>query len=90
VGRQIHDSLVRRDEATGEISPCLADEWEQVDELTYRFHIRDDVYFHNGDKLTTEDILYNFERLATMPATKSKWTSLTGKTVRPWMTTLWR
>ena len=76
VGRQIHDSLVRRDEATGEISPCLADEWEQVDELAYRFHIRDDVYFHNGDKLTTEDILYNFERLATMPATQSKWTSL--------------
>ena len=34
VGRQIHDSLVRRNEATGEISPCLADEWEQVDELT--------------------------------------------------------
>lgn len=76
VGRQIHDTLVTRDEATGEYFPCLSDEWEQVDDLTYRFHIRDDVYFHNGDKLTADDIVYNFECLATMPATQSKWTSL--------------
>lgn len=76
VGRQIHDTLIKRDEATGEITPSLATDWEQKDELTWVFHIRDDVYFHNGDKLTAEDIAYNFIRVATLPATKSKWTSI--------------
>lgn len=76
VSRQIHDTLVVRNEQTDEYSPCLADTWEQKDELTWIFHIRDDVYFHNGDKLTPEDIVYNFERIATLPATKSRWTSL--------------
>lgn len=76
VGRQIHDTLVKRDEATDEILPCLATEWEKKDDLTYVFHIRDDVYFHNGDKLTADDIVYNFVRNATMPSTKSRWSSI--------------
>ena len=32
----------------------LADEWEQVDDTTYRFHIRQGVKFSNGTELTPE------------------------------------
>ena len=30
--------------------------------VSYYFPIRDDVYFHNGDKLTPEDVEYTYER----------------------------
>ena len=37
-----------------EIVGQLADEWEQVDDTTYRFHIRQGVKFSNGTELTPE------------------------------------
>ena len=51
------DSLVYM-ELDGSISPMLANSWETDDYQTWIFHLRDDVYFHNGDKLTAEDIVY--------------------------------
>ncbi|MBP5402850.1 MAG: hypothetical protein J6Y36_06800 [Treponema sp.] len=49
----------------GKIKPCLAKEYSvSVDGLIYSFTIRDDVYFHNGQKLTTEDVLYTYQNLA--------------------------
>ena len=47
----------------GNIQPGIATSWEQVDDLTFHFTIRDDVYFHNGDKLTAEDVAYSIQRL---------------------------
>ena len=48
---QIFETLVTKDEE-GNIVPCLAESWEQIDDHTVRFTLRDDVYFHNGEKLT--------------------------------------
>ena len=39
------------------------------DGLEYLFTLRDDVYFHNGDKLTMDDVLYSIECFRTAPAT---------------------
>lgn len=64
---QIYDGLVRQDNVTGEIVPSLAESWEQVDEYTMRFHLRDDVYFHDGSKFTAEDVKFTFDRGAVAP-----------------------
>lgn len=41
----------------------LADEWDvSDDQLTYTFHIRDGVTFHDGTPLSLEDIVYTIEQ----------------------------
>lgn len=65
VNVQIYDGLVRQDNETGEIVPSLAKSWEYVDDYTIRFHLRDDVYFHDGSKMTAEDVKFTFDRGAT-------------------------
>ena len=67
VNVQIYDGLVRQDNETGEIVPSLATSWEYVDDYTIRFHLRDDVYFHDGSKLTAEDVKFTFDRGAVAP-----------------------
>jgi peptide/nickel transport system substrate-binding protein len=48
----------------GSLLPGLAEEYEVSDDgLTYTFHLREGVTFHNGDPLTAEDVKYTFERL---------------------------
>ena len=64
----IYDTLIRFNENM-EIEPCIATEWEQIDDTHFRFKLRDDVYFHNGDKLTAEDVLYTFQQNSVAPAT---------------------
>ena len=62
VTANLYDTLVWINDA-GEIEPMLAKTWEiSSDGLVYTFHLRDDVVFHNGDKLTAEDIKYTFDR----------------------------
>ncbi len=51
-----------------EVIPELATSWEQPDDVTYIFHLRDNVTFHNGRKMTAEDVKYSFERVLTPDA----------------------
>lgn len=68
--RQVYDTLLVKDDTTGEIKANLATDWEWVDELTLHMTLRDDVYFHNGDKMTAEDVIFTLRRCATgTPAT---------------------
>lgn len=47
----------------GEILPALAESWEiSEDGLTYTFSLQDGVTFHDGTKLTAEDVVFSFER----------------------------
>ena len=62
----IYDRLVEKN-ADGEIVPSLAESWEVIDDTTIRFHLRKDVSFSNGEKLTAEDVKYTIERAETMP-----------------------
>ncbi|MGH6918188.1 MAG: ABC transporter substrate-binding protein [Geminicoccaceae bacterium] len=37
----------------------VADSWEQVDPLTYVYHLRDGITFHDGSPVTAEDVVYS-------------------------------
>lgn len=58
----IFDQIVTRnfteDPEGAELRPALATAWEQVDDLTWHFTIREGVTFHNGDPLTAEDVAF--------------------------------
>ena len=59
----LYDSLVFP-QLDGSIIPWLATEWTVSDDsLTYTFKLREDVKFHNGDQLTSEDVVFSAERL---------------------------
>lgn len=70
VERAIFDRLVDKD-AEGKIIPMLATGWEVLDDTTIRFSLRDDVYFHNGEKLTAEDVVYTIQRAEVMSSSKA-------------------
>lgn len=51
--------------------PGLAESWEvSEDGLTYTFHLRQGVTFHDGAALTADDVVYTFDRMLN-PATKA-------------------
>ncbi|MFM8486595.1 MAG: ABC transporter substrate-binding protein, partial [Bacteroidota bacterium] len=61
---QLDDSL--------KVQPCLASNWDiSADGLTYRFRLREDVFFHDdvsfpdgkGRKMVASDVVYSFQRL---------------------------
>jgi peptide/nickel transport system substrate-binding protein len=60
IGKLIFDSLVRRDEHF-QLQPALAERWEVLDPLTYIFHLRRDVRFHDGTPLTARDVKWTFD-----------------------------
>lgn len=58
----LFDTLVVKDEKE-EIIPNLATKWENVDDHTWVFELRDDVTFHDGEKFNAEVVKKNFERI---------------------------
>jgi peptide/nickel transport system substrate-binding protein len=58
----IFDSLVHKN-AHFNLDPWLATSWETPDPLTYRFHLRTDVHFHNGKPLTATDVKYTLDSM---------------------------
>lgn len=58
----LFDSLVKRsDDFT--LKPWLAERWETPDALTYVFHLRKDVRFHNGAPMTSKDVKWTFDSI---------------------------
>ena len=68
----LHDALVRAYPGTN-MGPALAESWqESEDGLSYEFKLRPNLTFHNGDKLTTEDVKFSFDRYQGAGATEMK------------------
>jgi len=60
----IFSSLVAHD-ARMDIIPDLAERWETPDPLTYVFHLRPGVKFHDERPLTSADVKYTFDSILT-------------------------
>jgi peptide/nickel transport system substrate-binding protein len=58
----IFSSLVARD-ANMKVIPDLAQSWDMPDPLTYVFHLRRGVKFHDGRALTSADVKYTFDSI---------------------------
>jgi ABC-type transport system substrate-binding protein len=58
----IFDALLRRDDHFN-VLPGLAERWENPDPLTYVFHLRHGVRFHDGRPLTSKDVKWTFDSL---------------------------
>jgi len=55
------ERLLTKDPLTNEISPKLADfEWDKENN-TITFFVKDNIYFHDGSKLTAEVVKWNYE-----------------------------
>jgi len=65
----LYNRLVRLDENM-QVVPDLAESWEIPNNLTYIFHLRKGVKFHNGREMTADDVKYSLERVLD-PATAS-------------------
>src|ERR1700712_1822970 len=62
VGAMIYDALVRKDEHYN-LQPWLATSWERPDALTWVFHLRDGVRFHDGKPLMAEDVPWSMRSM---------------------------
>ncbi|WZL72538.1 ABC transporter substrate-binding protein [Clostridiaceae bacterium 35-E11] len=58
---EITETLVDYDEE-GNIIPLLAEKWEQIDDVSYKFYLRKGVKFHNGEEMKASDVVYSFKR----------------------------
>src|ERR1700722_16489938 len=58
----VYEALVTRDKNL-KIVPALAESWETLDPTNWRFHLRKNVKFHNGDPFTADDVLFSAERV---------------------------
>ena len=49
----------------GDLTPAIAESYEvSEDRMTYTFHLREGVQFHNGETVTAEDVVYSIQRCA--------------------------
>lgn len=62
VYRNIFDNLVTRDNE-GKIIPAVASSWKFITDTEVEFTIRGDIVFHDGQKLTPEDVVYSVQRI---------------------------
>ncbi len=72
IGELLFDALVHRDEHFN-LQPWLAERWETPDPLTWVFHLRSGVRFHDGRPLTSRDVKWTFDSIldSTVRTTKS-------------------
>ncbi|MCL2560050.1 MAG: ABC transporter substrate-binding protein [Turicibacter sp.] len=66
VSRHIFETLVLQDEDMN-IVPGLAHTWTQYNDRVWEFELNDNVYFHDGTRLTAYDVYATFQRAAGSP-----------------------
>jgi peptide/nickel transport system substrate-binding protein len=67
----LFDSLVARDRQMNVI-PDLAESWETPDPLTYVFHLRHNVKFHDGRAFSSADVKFTFDSILSGAARSPK------------------
>jgi len=59
---QVYDGLIARDKDL-KIIPALAESWETPEPTRWRFHLRKNVKFQNGDPFTADDVVFSADRV---------------------------
>lgn len=68
----VYEPLVWLNDSNGNFEPLLAKEWNvSEDGLTYTFTLRDDVYFHNGEKMKASDCVFSYNLAKQAPTLAS-------------------
>lgn len=62
VGQAVYESLIRFD-FNMEFQPWLAEDFEQLDEVTYRFWLREGIEFHSGNPFNAEAVKAHIDRM---------------------------
>ena len=62
LSHMVCDPLIRWNQDLG-FDPRLATSWERLDNTTVRFKLREGVKFHSGREMTSEDVVFTFNRL---------------------------
>lgn len=60
--KNVFEHLVWINHETGGFDPRLATSWEQIDDLTWEFELREGVTFQNGEPFNAEAVKYTIER----------------------------
>src|ERR1700742_1805932 len=58
----VYEGLVTRDKNL-KMVPALAESWENPEPTRWRFHLRHNVKFHNGDPFTADDVIFSAQRV---------------------------
>jgi peptide/nickel transport system substrate-binding protein len=62
IGELIYDPLVRKDDHFN-LQPWLATSWERPNDMTWVFHLRSGVRFHDGKPMTAEDVAWSIKSM---------------------------
>ncbi|WP_179403920.1 ABC transporter substrate-binding protein [Burkholderia guangdongensis] len=60
----IYEGLVRFNDKL-QIEPALAESWSTVSPTVWRFKLRHNVKFHNGEAMTADDVVFSWKRVMT-------------------------
>jgi peptide/nickel transport system substrate-binding protein len=58
----LFNGLLRKD-SHGKMVPDVCAGYEKINATLYRFHLRPNVFFHNGKRLTAKDVIYTYESI---------------------------
>lgn len=61
VNRNLFNCLAEMDPVTYKFIPALAESWNNPDNITWRFFLKEGVKFHNGNNFTAEDVKFTIE-----------------------------
>ncbi len=65
----VYEGLTQLDGSMA-VQPALAASWDNPDDVTWRFHLRPRVRFHDGRPLRAADVVYSLERARRHPHTR--------------------
>ena len=64
----LFEGLTEESWLTGQVEPALAERWEHsADGLTWTFHLRPGVRWHDGAAFTADDVVFTFNRIIYNP-----------------------
>ena len=68
----VYEGLVRRGRDMS-VEPALAESWERLGEDGWRFDLRRDVTYHDGQEFTADDVLFSYERASSEESDVRSW-----------------